>query len=591
MASFFDHQERARGRTGVLVVLFVLGTLAVTAAVSGVVIAITPHAWFVAICVGLAIVGIPFLFKLLTLGGDGRAVAVELGGKLLSPDTHDADERKVLNVVQEMAIASGMPVPPVYVLPEASINAFAAGKGPQSSVIGVSQGAIEQLTRDELQGVMAHEFSHIFHGDVKINMRAIAAIFGLLAVGYVGSVMLRVGSTARPSRKDGGIILGIMLLGLIFIVLGAIGTFFARIMQAAISRQREFLADASAVQYTRNPSGIAGALGKIAQQSGATMSHAQASQFNHLLFSEGVRSMFASHPPLATRIERIKAMASGVIDVPQPTAPPRVPGRVGVGGIGSVTTESMSLAAATLEATDAGRRVSDSVSAWANVIAAVVSRDPSRRSEQERILSQRSPELSKAVRAAQQSVAAMSTPVKMGLVVLACATLAQESDASYQATRAILADIIRADGRIELYEWVVTELLRARAELPRGGSGARPSRSHSLSSEAAAVSHALGILSLLTWKNEDAAKRTLAAALHSIGLPPSELPAANRRSLDALVHDLAGLERLNLRAGEQLLATAVAVVHADGTTTESEYLLLLALSERLGVPLPPVAVE
>jgi hypothetical protein len=95
----------------------------------------------------------------------------------------------------------------------------------------------------------------------------------------------------------------------------------------------------------------------------------------------------------------------------------------------------------------------------------------------------------------------------------------------------------------------------------------------------------------MTWKNEDAAKRTLAAALHSIGLPPSELPAANRRSLDALVHDLAGLERLNLRAGEQLLATAVAVVHADGTTTESEYLLLLALSERLGVPLPPVAVE
>lgn len=206
-----------------------------------------------------------------------------------------------------MAIASGMPIPPVFILDEDCINAFAAGKTPQDAVIGISRGAIESLTRDELQGVMAHEFSHIFHGDMRINMRAIAAIFGLMAIGYVGYFILRSTMFGPRTRKtDEKAAAGIAIFGFGLIVIGCIGTFFGRLMQAAISRQREFLADASAVQYTRNPAGIGGALRKIGAQASGTMHHAEASQFNHMLFSQGINTLFASHPRLPNESNELK---------------------------------------------------------------------------------------------------------------------------------------------------------------------------------------------------------------------------------------------------------------------------------------------
>ncbi len=456
MASFFDHQERARGRTGWLVILFVFGTLGITGCVTAIVAFAMPHAWFVAIPVGLGIVGVPFLCKLLSLGSDGASVALALGGVPLSPQASDPAERKVLNVVQEMAIASGMPIPRVYVLDEGSINAFAAGTGPESAVIGVSRGAIEQLTRDELQGVMAHEFSHIFHGDVKINMRAIAAIFGLLAIGYVGYVLLRgAGSVGRGARKGKEAVVVIAAVGLAFIVLGAIGTFFARLMQAAISRQREFLADASAVQYTRNPSGIAGALQKIMVQSDTRMDHAEASQFNHLFFAEGVRSWFASHPPLPSRIERIRAMAAGVLAAPSLNAVPSRSGSASsLAGIGTVTPEALGFASTTLATASEGNRVHDTASAWANILAALLSPESGRREVQRRIITERDPAIMPAIDALAPGLAAMSTAARLGVIELACATLRHDSGDGYESMRALMADVIRSDGRIELYEWV-----------------------------------------------------------------------------------------------------------------------------------------
>ncbi len=593
MASFFDHQERARGRTGWLVILFVFGTLGITGCVTAIVAFAMPHAWFVAIPVGLGIVGVPFLCKLLSLGSDGASVALALGGVPLSPQASDPAERKVLNVVQEMAIASGMPIPRVYVLDEGSINAFAAGTGPESAVIGVSRGAIEQLTRDELQGVMAHEFSHIFHGDVKINMRAIAAIFGLLAIGYVGYVLLRgAGSVGRGARKGKEAVVVIAAVGLAFIVLGAIGTFFARLMQAAISRQREFLADASAVQYTRNPSGIAGALQKIMVQSDTRMDHAEASQFNHLFFAEGVRSWFASHPPLPSRIERIRAMAAGVLAAPSLNAAPSRSGSASsLAGIGTVTPEALGFASMTLATASEGNRVHDTASAWANILAALLSPESGRREVQRRIITERDPAIMPAIDALAPGLAAMSTAARLGVIELACATLRHDSGDGYESMRALMADVIRSDGRIELYEWVVTELLRVRVERPRSDGVSIPPRTASLVSVSASATRVLGILALLGTSNEAQAQRAFMAGAQRAGIDAVSLPATGERTLDSVARDLAALERLSLRASESLLAAAAVVVSHDASYTDSEYLLLRALSERLGVPLPPSAVQ
>ena len=203
--------------------------------------------------------------------GGGEAVATMLGGTRIYYETTDPDEKRVLNVVEEMAIASGLPVPPVYLLSEEEgINAFTAGMRHQDAVIGVTRGTIEQLTRDELQGVIGHECSHILNGDMRMNQHLMSYIFGLLVLFQIGYVLIRLffatAHSSRHRRRDdrgGGIGAMLGLIGFSFMIIGGIGFFFSRLLQSAISRQREFLADASAIQFTRNPGGLAGALKKI----------------------------------------------------------------------------------------------------------------------------------------------------------------------------------------------------------------------------------------------------------------------------------------------------------------------------------------
>lgn len=252
------------------------------------------------------------LYKFLQLRGGGQTIAEAMGGRLLSRDTDDIDEQKILNVVEEMAIASGSSIPPVYLLDDDAINAFAAGHTPQNAVIGITRGCIQLLTRDELQGVVAHEFSHIFHGDMRLNIRLVAVLHGILLLGLIGGYLLRTThhrSMLRSNRdKSPGAILAI---GLGLMVIGYAGTFFGNLIKAAVSRQREFLADASAVKFTRNPDGIAGALKKIGGYSkGSELDAQHAAEFSHMYFSQGVSPMFnslmATHPPLGERIQRIE---------------------------------------------------------------------------------------------------------------------------------------------------------------------------------------------------------------------------------------------------------------------------------------------
>ena len=335
---FFEAQEHARKRTARLVLLFgiaVLGTIILSylAAMAVLNTHRAQHAYtadditwfdpFVLAVVAVAtvtIVGLASLYKWSQFRTGGSTIAEGVGARRLDPQTTDINERRLLNVVEEMAIASGVPVPPVYVLDdEASLNAFAAGLSPSDAVVTVTRGTMERLTRDELQGVVAHEFSHILNGDMRLNVKLAAIVFGILVIGLIGRGILRGFGRGgvRVRGKGGSGVAVILLIGLAMAIVGYIGYFFGRIIQAAVSRQREFLADASAVQFTRNPSGIEGALRKIGGYAiGSQLATHKAAEIGHFFFAEGSShllfdGLWATHPPLDVRIRSIDPQWDG----------------------------------------------------------------------------------------------------------------------------------------------------------------------------------------------------------------------------------------------------------------------------------------
>jgi len=326
--NFFEHQEQARKKTRWLVLLFLLAVLGIGASLYLAARLIylngeehlPPGAswwdpeWFAWIVGGTAVfIGLASGVRILSLRAGGSAVAEMLGGRAVSPDTRDPLEKRLRNVVEEMAIASGVPVPAIYVLDEEEgINAFAAGFRPDDAAVAVTRGTLQNLNRDELQGVIAHEFSHVLNGDMRLNIRLMGVIFGILALAVIGRFMLQFAGRSRVrSSKKGDGAAAIVLIGLILMIVGYIGVFVGRIIQAAISRQREFLADASAVQFTRNPFGIAGALKRIAGYvHGSRLQAPRSVEVGHFLFGEGQRSwlggLLATHPPLEERIRRLE---------------------------------------------------------------------------------------------------------------------------------------------------------------------------------------------------------------------------------------------------------------------------------------------
>jgi Zn-dependent protease with chaperone function len=275
----------------------------------------------------VAVIVVGSLYKIMTLSAGGKAVAESLGGQLIPQNTRDLNQRKLLNVVEEMAIASGTPAPPVYLLAdEQGINAFAAGFSPRDAVIGVTRGTIEHLNRDELQGVIAHEFSHIFNGDMRLNIRLMGVLHGILILGLIGYYILRPAAYSGHRRSSGKNAGGIFALAIGLMVIGYAGTFFGNLIKAAVSRQREYLADASAVQFTRNPDGIAGALKRIGGlEYGSRVENPGAAEISHAFFAQGLsslmQSLFATHPPLKKRILRIDPRWDGSFElsVPQGT--------------------------------------------------------------------------------------------------------------------------------------------------------------------------------------------------------------------------------------------------------------------------------
>ncbi|MDN3638952.1 M48 family metallopeptidase [Simiduia curdlanivorans] len=327
--NFFEHQDQAKSQTKKLILLLALAVLALII-ITTLFVALLLHYsqgaalpstaqqnfwqnffslldWHLLLSVAfvvLAVVLLGSLYRISQLRQGGAVVAESLNGRLLNTADCDLKEKRLLNIVEEMAIAAGVPVPPVYLLDETGINAFAAGYQPKDAVIGVTRGCLEQLNREQLQGVIAHEYSHILHGDMRLNLRLVGILHGILLIGLIGHMLLRSG---RHSRKNGG---GIALFGLGLIIIGFAGTFCGNLIKSAVSRQREYLADASAVQFTRNPLGISEALQRIGGYPASSSIEAEnASEYSHFYFANGLRNWasgwYSTHPPLDDRIRRI----------------------------------------------------------------------------------------------------------------------------------------------------------------------------------------------------------------------------------------------------------------------------------------------
>ena len=335
--NFFQQQEHARARTRWLLFIYLLAVIAIVIALDVVFLLVksfsiseysqSPGAaadirsWIeadagslIVVSLGIiAFIGLASLYRIMTLRGGGSKVAVALGGTHVDANHSDRRVRRLVNIVEEMAIASGLPVPEVYVLEqESGINAFAAGYQSEDAAVAVTRGALDIFSRDELQGVLGHEFSHILNGDMRMNMRLVGPLFGIMLIGLMGGILLRSSSHSRvrSSKESSGGVMVVLILGLGLTVIGYIGQLAGRLIKAAISRQREYLADASAVQFTRNRDGIGGALKKIAAwKHGSVLADSGAEEVSHMLFANGLQQQFsgllATHPPITERLQRL----------------------------------------------------------------------------------------------------------------------------------------------------------------------------------------------------------------------------------------------------------------------------------------------
>ena len=628
---FFESQERAKRNTSWLVALFIMGVIATVVSVH-VVLSLTvsqgkifdPSMFALSVGSVLAVVGVGTAVKFAQMSHGGAAVAQAMGGVQVDPGSSDPDERRILNVVEEMAIASGVRVPPVYLMEDQTINAFAAGNSEQDSVIGVTRGCIHALSRDELQGVMAHEFSHIFHRDTRLNMRLVAWLGGIFAVSMVGRILIRSQMYSRPSRdKNSNAAIGLGI-GVALFIIGIVGYFFGRIIQSAVSRQREFLADASAVQYTRNPDGIAGALEKIARGAGSQLSAPAAAEFSHFFFANGIASLFSTHPPIEDRIARIrgaKMVAAGVTAVAtnvattaanvatsptmtaaknagviQPTATARPSSMAAFHGVSAAAIHGARRSMGSLNPHDIGmahgliaglpESVVDAArnpfSARAVICSLLLARDRRERQAQLAGIATIDPALANATDALQQ-IASIAPRQRLPVIELCAASLAQLSPAQYQQFRAVLAQLIASDSQVDRLEWTVRVILRGAIEGPIAVKD---------TSARATVADVALVVSVLAWSgasDEAGVARAWRAARGSEPLLPAAQTATHLCTLDALDESLQRLSNTKLGTKRKLVDACVACVAADGQTTVEEAELLRAVCASIGAPMPPIA--
>ena len=642
---FFEHQEAARRSTTLLVLLFVCAVIGIIALLYAVAVGLTAQPvvdaygqttsaelnWrqpqlLAQVTLGtLAVVLGGSLYKVAQLSsGGGAVVAQQLGGQLLTSDTRDRDGRKLLNVVEEMAIASGTPTPPVYLLDEEDgINAFAAGFTPSDAVIGVTRGCMRHLSREELQGVIAHEFSHILNGDMRINIRLMGFIHGILLLGIIGYFLLRSSMFAGGGRRGGRDNSGLIMLaaGIGLMIAGFVGTFFGNLIKASVSRQRECLADASAVQFTRNPVGLAGALKKIAGLDvGSALTSAAAPEASHMFFSRGLRnglqSLFDTHPPIEERIARLDpsfqidasaakqspsgssattaapAAAMGLSSAqPPPAAALAIePADTAIESIGAPTPAHLDHAQnlvrqwpATL--TEACREPHGARGVFYALL--IDQENPVQERQLERLDQFAEAGIAQETRRWLPIIHELGPAQRLPIVDLALPALRRLSRQQYQSFRENTQALVEADHRIELFEWTLQRILLAHLA-PHFEKVRRPTRRKKLPSLAKETSLVLCVLARLGNSDEQAMHKAFqdgAAELKPIRL---EWLSEDRCDLAALDRALNRLTRATPTTAQQILRAAAACVASDRVVAESEAEVIRALADSLDCPMPPL---
>ncbi len=635
--NFFKLQEQARQSTTKLVFMFLLAVLSLVILTNllamfafGYVNTQQLNAenfqqqfdWETFLLIGSAVlVTIMFgsLYKISSLASGGAKVAEMMGAELIVDGSRDVNKQKILNIVEEMAIASGSPVPPVYLLHEDSINAFAAGTSPSNAVIGVTRGTIEKLSRDELQGVIAHEFSHILNGDMRLNIRLIGILHGILILGIIGYYLLHIGGRSRNSRDNGGV----MFLALGLVAIGYGGTFFGNMIKASVNRQREYLADASAVQFTRNPAGIAGALKRIGADSvGSTLENPGAAEISHALFGEGIKhsftNLFATHPPLEKRIRSIEPNWNGEFDCPpltktkgttnrgqQPSHEEKVKkaaglmagaaavmnseafvDRVGQLNAGQIEYAHQILSEIPIEIKQAAH---DPYAVRALIYFMVLDKDPDMRQQQLQFLASAAAdgvyeETVKLVKKFPE----LELEHRLPLLDIALATFRQLSKQQYQLFKDNLNALVAMDAKIHLFEWTLQKILFHHLDVAFGYTTIQNSSLLELNQ----AQHACAVvISLLVYAEKQQGVRqeaVFSAAKEKLGdLNIALLPVAEV-NLDSVGKSLDQLARLAPLQKPLLLKACAKAIVADQQVTAAEIELFRAISDLIDCPMPPL---
>jgi Zn-dependent protease with chaperone function len=577
---------------------------------------------FGAVAVGTAaLVAGGSLYKIASLSGGGQSVAELLGGRLLHPQTTDPDERRILNIVEEMAIAAGMPVPPVYLLEnEEGINAFAAGHSPNDAVVAVTRGCVRTLSRDELQGVIGHEFSHILNGDMRLNLRLMGVLFGILLIGLTGYILLRStsGYRMRSDRDDdrGGRNL-LPLIGLALYVIGYIGVFFANLIKSAVSRQREYLADASAVQFTRNPDGIAGALKKIgALSAGSAIKEPRAEECSHMFFGSagGFGELFgllATHPPLVERIRRLDPSFDGDfskvrLEPPgdefgiRPTVARQPRARSfafnpaeAIARVGTIAAPQLLYAAGLME--DLSPLVSaqahDPLGAQALVLAMLLDENESVCQEQLAWLDRYAhPAVVRQTRAILPEAVKLAPEARLPLVERAVPALRQMSPAQMREFLNAVKALVEADKKLTIFEYALQRLLLRHLVTYFVKQPSRPAQYTSFEPLVAPTGEVLSALARGGQSSPDAAGAAFAAGVKALGWPAARVELSPEATTDLMQLD-AALRTIDLASRplkKQILLACAAIIGADGRMTVEEGELLRAISDSIDCPMPPL---
>jgi Zn-dependent protease with chaperone function len=634
---FFESQAAAKRKTTLLlfyflaaVIFIILGVyLAVflAARVAEYRIPLWHPSLLLAVSAGvILIVLIGTLYKIIALSKGGMAVAEMLGGTPVLPNTKDPDERKLWNVVEEMAIASGVPVPSVCLLKdEEGINAFAAGRTPSDAVIAVTRGAMTHLTRDELQGVVAHEFSHILNGDMGINLRLMGVVNGILIIAVLGRIILRGrfysgGRRTVSSRKKGNGAGAVLVLGLALMVVGTIGVIFGRLIKSAVSREREFLADSSAVQFTRNPAGLLGALKKIAGlKEGSLIRNPHAEEASHFFFENALKGSFlgwfSTHPPIEERIRRIDPMEK------------RLPGK-GRGGFVPLAPET-SGGVASFSGRTGGTLSSE------RFIASVGSPRPEHVAYAQNLLSHVPEALSEAVRepsGAKSLVYAllfsdvrevrsrqvslletledsaglkqvqMLVPVvdgihrafRLPLLDVAMPALKELSKGQYRSFREILKRLAEADQRITLFEYALQRVVISHLDPWFEERKPRRVKHHRLEDVHMEIRETLSLLAWEGHKDPSAAEKAFKRGLEALateGMLQSSILPREQCDLKSLDTALQRLSESSFHVKKRFLEACQICVSSDEKITLREAELLRAVADSLDCPIPPLFPE